>query len=477
LSLSHAQAASTSACRVAGLSNEVQCGHIQRAVNPAQPDGPRIEVHFVVVPAVARNKQPDALLMLAGGPGQSAIDLAPAVMPLLRRLNNRRDVVFIDQRGTGRSAPLQCADEARLPLKQAIDPVQQLQRLQQCQQALAKLPYGDLRFFTTTLAMQDAEAVRQQLGVPRWNLIGASYGTRAGLEYARQFPDKVRRSVLDGVAPPDMVLPQSFSIDGQAALDKLLAACEADTKGEQACARHFPDVRQAWSGLLQSLPRQIEVNHPVTGSPETLQLTREAVLRMVRAPLYSPALAAALVPAIHAAAQGHFEGLIGLSSALSSGKHMRLAMGMHFSVVCAEDAPRMVPASPESGKDFGQQDADLYASVCGFWPRGEVPDAFYKIPAAATPVLLLSGGADPATPPRHGERVAKALGVKARHIVLAEAGHGVMGIGCMGDVIERFVAATSDDQALSQDAGCAAKVPRPPVFLPLSALPSEGVRP
>ncbi len=254
-----AQATPTQACRVAGFSNEVQCGSVQRALNPAQPDGPKIDIHYVVVPAMARNKQPDAVLVLAGGPGQSAIGVAAAMMPRLRRLNNRRDVVFIDQRGTGRSAPLQCPDESSLPLAQAMDPEQQLQRLRLCSQDLAKLPYGDLRFFTTTLAMQDFDAVRTQLGVPRWNLIGASYGTRAALDYLRQFPDKVRRTVIDGVAPPDMVLPHSLSSDTQAALERVFAACEADTPDPTSCAKRFPNLRQEW--VLSTTRRRVCQKH------------------------------------------------------------------------------------------------------------------------------------------------------------------------------------------------------------------------
>jgi fermentation-respiration switch protein FrsA (DUF1100 family) len=96
-----------------------------------------------------------------------------------------------------------------------------------------------------------------------------------------------------------------------------------------------------------------------------------------------------------------------------------------------------------------------------------VPDAFYAVPPSRSPVLLLSGGADPATPARHGERVAKALGDKAQHIVIAQAGHGVMGVGCMRDVVYRFVNAAADAQALPQDASCALKIPRPGVFLPI----------
>ena len=466
----------THPCRVEGMPNELQCGVVQRPLDPTRPNGPVIEVHYLVVPAMARNKQPDAVLLLAGGPGQSAIDVAPAVISRLSRLNNRRDLVFIDQRGTGRSAPLQCPDESRLPVQQNVDLQQQLDRLRQCGAALAKLPHGDMRFFTTTLAMQDFEAVREQLGVPQWNLIGASYGTRAALEYARQFPQRVRRSVLDGVAPPDMVLPVSFSTDGQAALDALLSACEADTKGPFACANRFAHLRQQWGALLTSLPRRVLVNHPVTGQVESVELTRAALLRLIRAPLYAPSSSSALPAAIESAANGNFSGLVGLSGAMGNRKSNRLAMGMHFAVVCAEDVPQIAKAGQKTGPDFGLADAQMYESVCAFWPRGDVPQAFYTVPPARSPVLLLSGGTDPVTPPRHGARVAQALGEKAQHVVVEQAGHGVMGAGCMRDVVYRFIVAPTDATALPQDAGCATKVPHPPVFLPTQWGVGQGAK-
>ena len=103
-----------------------------------------------------------------------------------------------------------------------------------------------------------------------------------------------------------------------------------------------------------------------------------------------------------------------------------------------------------------------------------MPSGFYQLPAAQSPVLVLSGGADPVTPPRHGERVTKALGAKAQHVVVPEAGHGVMGLGCMRDVVVRFITAKDDVQVLPQDASCAIKVPRPSVFLPAGANKGEG---
>ena len=467
----------TQACRIEGLPNELQCGVIQRPLDPAQPHGVQIDVHYLVVPAMARNKQPDPVLLLAGGPGQSAIGVAPALLPRLTRLNYRRDLVFIDQRGTGKSAPLQCEDDSKLPVAEALDPAGQTRRLEQCRAALVQLPHGDLRFYTTAIAMQDFEAVRQRLGAPQWNLIGASYGTRAALEYQRQFPGKVRRTVLDGVAPPDMVLPASFSTDGQAALDASLMACEQ----EPACATQYPQLRQQWAGLLQGLPRAISVNHPVTGLPERFTLTRELLLRSVRTPLYVPTLTAALPAALDAASHGRFEGLLGLGSAVSQRKGMRVAMGMHFSVVCAEDVPRLKAAADKPGADFGSSDAAFYVAACQNWPRGAVPPEFYAVPATRSPVLVLSGGADPATPPRHGERVALALGLHdkslVQHIVVPQAGHGVAGVGCMTEVLFRFIDAKQASSALPQDAACATKIPRPGVFVPTQTGGADAVTP
>ncbi|WP_245213268.1 alpha/beta hydrolase [Rhizobacter sp. AJA081-3] len=459
-------AAPAQPCRVDGLAHEVLCGSVARALDPARPDGPQIEVHYVVVPALARRKLPDPVFLLAGGPGQSAISLAPQVMGVFARLNNRRDIVFVDQRGTGRSAPLDCDGPREVALAESADPQAQLRRLAACRERLLKLPYvrsaADLGFFTTTLAMQDLDAVRQAIGAERINLVGASYGTRAGLEYQRQFPVAVRRSVHDGVAPPDMVLPASAATDAQAALDALFTACAA----EAACAREWPLLRQAWDALLASLPRAVSVPDPLTGKTESFTLTRELLLGAVRAPLYVPTLAAALPAAIHAASQGRFEALAALAGALSRRGGPRLYTGMHFAVICVEDAPRMDSARAAATRDFGDGLAPLYAQACTAWPRGAVPEAFYKIGPAATPVLLLSGGIDPATPPRHAARVVQALGAKARHVVVPNAGHGLLASGCVPDLLYRFIDAADDTQALALDTACITAIPRPGAFVP-----------
>ena len=443
------------ACRLAGLEHDAQCGVLQRPLDPAKPGGTQIGLHVVVIPALARQKLPDPLFFFAGGPGQGAVSLAGTIERLTSRLGARRDLVLIDQRGTGHSAPLHCDVPTREEgLARTLDRARAIAALAACRTALQKLPWGDLRFYTTSIAMADADAVRAALGADRIDLIGISYGTRAALEYLRAYPQHVRRVVLDGVAPPDMVLPESDDVDADAALAALLRDCAA----EKTCAQAHPALAQHWQGLLASLPKAIDFTGPVSGETRRVTMTRDALQGLVRPGLYSPALGAMLPYAIDQAAAGRYDPLMALATGESD-----IAEGEHFSVICAEDAPRMRPASGEAADQGAQA---MYRAACANWPHGAVPRAFYTIPRSDAPVLLLSGGLDPVTPPRHAERVAKALGPKARSVVVDNNGHNVTAIACMRDVVFHFIDAHTDAEAQAVDLACAAKVPRPLAFEP-----------
>ena len=446
-------------CRLPGVPHEAQCGMLTRALDPADERGTRIELHFAVLPALARQPAPDPVFFIAAGP----------VSRMLARLARTRDIVLVDQRGTGRSAPLHCDDAPGTPtLREQFDAALQLERLRRCLPRLQALPYGELRHFGSSVAMADLDAVRQALGATQINLVAASYGTRAALEYLRLFPLQVRRVVLDGVVPPDMALADAAATDAQAAFDALLSACAED----QRCRRLHPQLRQRWLALLASLPRELRIADPLSGRSESLDLTTDALQRLVRSALYAPSTASALPAAIEAAAQGRFEPLLALAAALSGATARgAMAQGMHFSVVCSEDRPR--DGRPHEPRDtLGAGLAALYRKVCAFWPRGEPPIGFGRLSAARSPVLLLSGGIDPATPPRHGQRVAQALGASARHEVVPQAGHGVLGLPCIAEAVNRFIDAADDAQALRVDAGCARDMPRPLLFVPPGSTPA-----
>jgi pimeloyl-ACP methyl ester carboxylesterase len=458
-------------CRLRGVEQDARCGVVKRPLDPGQAQGTQIDVHFAVLPAVARKKLPDPVFFFAGGPGQSAMDLAGQVSAMLSRFSNRRDIVLVDQRGTGRTASLMCPeDDPLITMAQAIDTERGRARFATCVAGLKQKPHGDLRHYTTTIAMADADAVRAAIGAEQINIIGGSYGTRAALEYLRQFPQRVRRAVIDGVAPPDMVLPASPSLDNQTALDAVFAACEKD----KACAEREPRLAERWRAMLASTPRTATITHPSTGLPESVVLQREHLLSSVRGPLYVPAFASALPAAIGEATRGRFDPLLAMAQMLGSNRQMRMSEGMHFAVVCSEDFPRLAQSTDAPGGDFSDYFAREYIARCANLPAGVVPAAFYTMPPAPAATLVLSGGIDPVTPPRHGERAAKALGAKARHVVVPNAGHGVMAIGCMRDVLFRFVDAQTDEDALKVDTACVERIPRPPVFLMPSRTAAVG---
>jgi pimeloyl-ACP methyl ester carboxylesterase len=452
-------------CRIPGVEREVRCGSVTMPEDPDTPASRALEIRFAVVPAVARNKQPDPVFVLAGGPGQAATRVARQMMPVLNALNARRDIVFIDQRGTGGSNALECeVDETSLA--SALEPSAQIARLADCLKALP----ADLRQYATWIAVRDFDAVRAALGATAINLWGGSYGTRAALEYLRQFPQHVRSVVLDGVAPPDMALPASFAPDSDAALTALAAACDADAR----CRDRYPHFDERIGRLLAAAERGIELRipHPLTGAIETLLLDRRMVASLLRVPMYAPSLAAVLPYALAEAGRGDYTALVALSAAVAGSLNENFATGMHFAVVCAEDMPRVDAAATQraAATRFGTAFIELYRQACRNVPTRPVPPEFYEVSAAQAPVLLLSGGLDPATPPRHGESVATRLG-NARHLVAPNLGHGISAHGCAPTLIADFV---RDASFARLDDTCLARIPAPAFF---SAIEPSAARP
>jgi pimeloyl-ACP methyl ester carboxylesterase len=449
-------------CRIPGVEREVRCGTVNMPEDPDQPQGPTIGVRFAVVPAVARNKQPDPVFVLAGGPGQAATRTARQMMAVLNEANARRDIVFIDQRGTGGSHPLECEVE-ETSLGATFEQSQQIERLNACLKGLR----GDLRQYATWIAVRDFDAVRARIGAEQINLWGGSYGTRAALEYLRQYPQRVRSAVLDGVAPPDMVLPVSFALDADTALAGLVETCARDER----CHRRYPDMAKRVEDLLAQADRGIEIQvpHPLTGILESLRLDRRVLSSLLRVPLYAPQLAAVLPYALAQAAYGDHTPLVALSAAMAGGINENFAAGMHFAVVCAEDVPRVTSEdrARAAATRFGTAFLEVYEQACRGVPSRPVPPTFYEIPPTRSPVLLLSGGLDPATPPRHGARVAERLG-NARHVVSPYLGHIVSANGCAPTQIARFIRDAAFDNL---DTGCLTRLPAATFFVPIEPTP------
>ena len=436
---------------------DAYCGRLEVYENPEAAGGRRIPLNIVLLPSLS-GEDPDPLFFLAGGPGQGAAALALQVRAIFREVLRDRDIVLLDQRGTGKSNPLNCRSDANT-LREAMESDEQsLARLKTC---LAGYD-ADVRYYTTSIAMDDLDAVRAHLGYERINLYGGSYGTRAALVYLRQHGERVRSMILDGVAPTDMRLPLFAARDAQRALDKLLADCDADSACRAAQPGLAMRIRRLLARLEQDPPR-VRLVHPRTGIPEEIVLEPRIVATILFGALYNP-LTASLVPVLVARAeQNDFQGLIALGFA-NDGADENMSVGMQLSVICSEDAPRVSAedlAREGAGTIFGGYLLSGQVKACEMWPKGEVDPSYYEPVVSDVPALVLSGDVDPVTPPGWGAEVTRHLS-NARHIVVPATGHGVIATACGQQLVAQFIEQAS---AANLDTSCVDRVRRPPFFL------------
>lgn len=439
---------------VAGDQVDARCGTLTVPEDRANPNGRKIELNVAVIPAIKRNPEKDALFLLAGGPGQSAVEAFPAMISLIYQIHEDRDIVLVDQRGTGKSNPLKCLG----PEDEALTDEQALEKLKSCPETLD----ADLRFYTTEIAMTDLDEVRAALGYETINIYGASYGTRAALTYLRMFPEHVRTVTLDSVVDSDFVMFMDAAADGQAALDKFFARCEAD----DACNSTFPTLRSEFDGLLSRLeetPAEITMPHPLTNAPVDLTVTPQLITNMVFNTLYVPDFVATLPLSIHEAyADENYVPLISQALLVNAG----LYDGMFYAVACTEDAP-LISASEAAKRGeksvFGDRTVDFMA-VCAEWPKGKVSPEFREPVVSDVPVLILSGEADPITPPWHADIVAESL-TNEIHLVFSGMGHGNFSSPCSTDLFKAFIDSASIE---GLDTACVEGVQPPPFFVDFS---------
>lgn len=439
----------------AGRQVDARCGTLTVPEDRSNPNGRQIELSIAVIPAIKRNPQPDPLFMLAGGPGQSAIEAFPAMIPLISQIHEDRDIVLVDQRGTGKSNPLRCLDPEE---DEDLEDNEVMAKLKACPETLD----ADVRFYTTEIAMTDLDEVRAALGYETINLYGASYGTRAALTYLRMFPEHVRTVTLDAVVDPGFVIFMDSAADGQAALDQFFARCEAD----EACSAEFPKLRSEFDGLLARLDEasvDITFPHPLTNKPFDMTVTRKLVTNMVFNTLYVPDLVATLPLSIHQAyAEENYVPLISQAFLVNAG----LYDGMFYAVTCTEDAPLISAneaAQQSEGSVFGDRTVE-FAEVCSAWQKGQVSPEFREPVVSNVPVLILSGDSDPITPPRHAEKVAESL-TNELHLVFDGMGHGNLSSRCSANLFRMFIESASIN---GLDTACVDGIEPPPFFVDFS---------
>lgn len=444
-------------CHVEGVSEEVLCGTYSVWEDREARRGRKIDLNIVVLPALSAHRAPDAIVYFAGGPGSAAtregIGLADD-----KELRKHRDILLVDQRGTGRSNPLDCDFYGPGSHAKGADPkllagdLFPPEAVRQCRDRLEKV--ADLRLYTTALGMDDVDEVRAWLGYGKVDLFGGSYGTQAAQVFLRRHPQVVRSVVLDGVAPVDEPIPLHHAYAGKRAVDILFAECVAAA----ACHAAFPHLAEELQAVMARVDRGVKVMLPDAKPGGTVEVTpsRGLIAEGIRFLMYGSA--ARKVPlAVHQAYEGDLTQLVGIAVDRRATMDRILEMGMGFSVTCAEDLPFIdaaAAARETAGTLLGDYRIREQKRVCAEWPRGSIPADERVLVRSDVPVLLFSGERDPVTPPEFGERVAKGL-PNSLHVVMLHGSHGAEG-PCATALTHQFLEKAS---VKGLDASCASKTP------------------
>ena len=451
----------TAPCRMGQSRAAAICGTLTVFEDRAAKSGRTIDIHFVIVQAKEQGAR-RAIAFNPGGPGASAIadasDFADAA-GAMGTLRATYDLLFVDNRGTGTSAPQTC------DLAPAGHPELYYRDLwpetlvRSCHDRLAA--QANLSLYSTSEAADDLDDVRAALGYPKLVLFGGSYGTRFYLDYARRHPERVESIVLEGVAPPHFyIIPLPMALGAQTAIENLAQACRRDA----TCFGHFPHFRERFVAVAQRFdagPVTLTVQNPVTHRPQAVQLTKVVFAETIRHAMYFPPAAAYIPVTIERAYRGDYKPLgemVGSMAALFSNI---VADGLNLSVTCAEDLPFITEADiARSSAGTFEGDARVRAQqrACKLWNVEPVPSSFVEPVRSDAPILMISGTDDPATPPQYAREALPFL-PHARMMLVPGASHGSDFPPCVDATIVAFVKAGSSEKL--SFARCAATYKRP----------------
>ena len=442
-------------CNDPALTSDALCVKYEVFENRATRTGRRIPLNIILLPAKSSKPAPDALFYLAGGPGAAATGYAGE--KFIDNLRRNRDVVLVDQRGTGESNPLNCAPPgSREDMRGYFGEPFPVERIRACRAELEKV--ADLKLYTTSIAMDDLDEVRAALGYDRVNIYGGSYGSTTSLVYLRQHGDHVRAVAIFGVAPPAAKIPLSFSRGVQDAINRMFVDCAAD----QTCKTAYPDLEAEFKKVLAQFdngPVEIDVPNVYTRKTQKVTVTRDAFVDGIRQLLYIPNAAAGLPLMIHLGANGNLGALVGTAFQVVSQIDAKISRGMQLSVICAEDTPFITEddiKTTSANSFYGDARVRPTMKACAEWAQAKVAASFLDPVKSDVPVLLVSGELDPVTPPWLAQIVAKTLS-RSRLVLVPNATHN--SYECIENMVADFVDKGTTD---GLDISCVEKIRRPP---------------
>lgn len=428
-------------CQIEGVKGPAKCGTLEVYENRATKKGRMISLNILVLPATGDKREPDPMVYFAGGPGSAATEDAEGLAQVFAKIREHRDLLFVDQRGTGKSHSLDCELFNPNDLQSYLAYFFPLEGVRKCRPQLEAK--ADLTLYITDIAIDDMDEVRAALGYEQLNLFGGSYGTRAALTYLKRYPKRVRTATLQGVSPPNSYLPSDFPQGNERALQGILAECAAD----EACNAAFPNLKEETKSLLAQLikgPVEVEVQKPGGNERVKVKLSRDLAAEAIRYMMYNPVAATRVPLIIHLAAQGNFVPLT--EAALGYRKFLvgTGSNGMYLSVTCAEDLPWIKPGEGERMAEntfLGDYRLRQQREMCALWPRATIAKDYGDPVRSDVPVLILTGQWDPVTPPSNGDAVAKTL-KNSLHIVVPQGAHGLGGLenlDCLSRIQTEFV--------------------------------------
>lgn len=407
--------------------------------NRDQKGGRTIPLHIVIVPSLDRTHKEAPLFDVASGAGVAATSEAEAYATTLKVHREHRDVVLVDQRGTGQSNPLRCTDlENASPLDDPLDPA----AVAQCRDALSRV--ADLSHYGTVDAARDLDDVRDALAYDTIDLAGDSYGTLVVQAYMRLFPGHVRCAVMMGTIPPGEKIPLHQARNGDDVLQQVLDDCD----GDPACGAAFPSLRREWDEVLDRFDAtpliNIEYRDSVAGN-RMVQIRRGPFCETLRMFLLRTTLQRQVPFLIHRAWTGNYQRFLELALQTHAGL---LADGLYLCEVCPEGTTRIDPAEIGPACDgtfLGRYFVDRQIAACRTWGLPPAPDSDLEPVTSTVPTLLLAGGMDPVTPVEWAQEVSSRL-TNSLVLVVDHMGHvpeGLTNMDCYEKVVEQFLTSGS----------------------------------
>jgi pimeloyl-ACP methyl ester carboxylesterase len=418
------------------------CGTLDVPEDRSDPSGRQIGLRVAVVPAAADNPAPDAFFVVAGGPGVAGTAFFGWLPGLFGDVHATRDIVIVDQRGTGGSNALVLPP---MPDTSGLSQAEVDARLRTWVDGWMASIDADPRQYTSTVAAEDLDAVREALGYEQIDLYGPSYGGTLAQYYIRQHPDRVRVAIMDGATPLDVPVFERMAASSQGALDLVIERCRADA----ACQAAFPDLPAEWAAVQAALARGAETDiiDPSTGQPGVVTL--EMVGPGIHQGLLDPTTAGRLPLAIHLAHAGQWsQAAAAFGDEPSGGGGDRLAMSEI--IMCSEAWARFEPAEVERMAEGGyalpmeRADAAARAARCRALPAGVVPADDAAAVVTDLPILWLTADGDPQDPPANLASIPSQQ-PNARIAVMPAHQHTVGHSGCSPEVIAELVETGTTD--------------------------------